>query len=458
MMNALLFAIALVQPTIPPVTPWQPPRPLVEKSQSGARVVVSPSHALPLVHVVATVQAGSDQDPPSQPGLASAVAMMLQEGGAGARTPPQLALAFADLGAELQVGVDASGVRLGLTVLSRNLDAALALLGDLLARPRFDASEWPRARAQRLAEIERRRDEPRAIADAVFARVVFGDHPYGHAAIGTAPSVRALEIDALKQFYAAHYGPRTVSFVLTGDVTPARATAAIDRALAGWQSSAAPSPVAAPAANGTRFVLVDRPGAPQSEVRIGHVGRARSTPDYPALKVLETVLGGSFTSRLVQNLREKHGYTYGVSSRFALWRAAGPFAVVSAVRTDVTSESLREIVAELGRIVKPLGDDELRKGRALVEQSLVETFSDGRLAATVLADLAVNDMPLDALTTVGPALGKLDLAGVTYVAAQLFHPNALTVVVVGDRKVIEPKLKTIAPTIEYRDVDGNPLP
>src|SRR5581483_2991043 len=283
---------------------WQAPAPLSRVTASGARVVLVPDHKLPLAHLMVTVQAGAELDPPDKPGLAVATANFLVDGGAGARSGRELAEAFEELGGELKIECDETGLRLSTPMLARNLDRALALVADLVARPRFDAAEWPSARDRQLAEIVRRRDEPRDAADTVFQRVLYGAHPYAHDELGTRAAVEKLTADDVRAFYAAHYGPRTTQVLLVGDAQLDDVAARLDAALAGWKSSAAPAPPPPDAApSGARFVLVDRPGAPQSEVRVGHVGIARATPDYAAACLVEMILGGSFTSRLVQNLR-----------------------------------------------------------------------------------------------------------------------------------------------------------
>jgi zinc protease len=353
-------------------------------------------------------------------------------------------------------------MQLELTVLARHVERALALLGDLVARPRFDTDEWPRAQARRIAEIRRHRDDPPRVADDVFNRVLYGDHPYAHPALGTVESVAALSIDDVRRFYATHYGPRTVTFVIVGDATLASALPVVEHALGDWKSAALPPPVPPqpqPPAAGTRLVVVDRPGAPQSELRVGHLGRDRKTPDFAAIQLLQTVLGGAFTSRLNQNLREKHGYTYGARAHFDLERAPGPFAAEAAVRTDATAPALKETVAELAAIRAPLSRDEALKGRALVLSAIVEAFGDGAATAAALADLTTHKLPLDSWSRLPDALAALDAPALTQAAARLFEPERLTVVIVGDRKAIEPELRALpfVKHIEYRDVDGRPV-
>jgi zinc protease len=454
------FADPLPRPTIAKATPWRAPVPSLSTTPDGLSVAVVSRRALPLVHVTVVVGAGSGLDPANSPGLAAAVATMLQDGGAGSRDAPSLASAIEELGSELQVLCDRDGVRLSMTVLSDRLDRALALLGDLVARPRFDENEWIRVRARRVAEIVRASDEPRAIADQVFDRVVLGDHPYAHAVIGAQKPVELISVGDLKNFYAAHYGPRTTRVILVGDVDEKGAAERVAPAFANWKSSAAPSVNLKPAIAGKklRLVLVDRPGAPQSEVRVGRLGVSRLSPDFPALSLLQMVLGGSFTSRLVQNLREKHGYTYGVRARFLLWRAPGPFVVSTAVRTDVTGPSLTEILAELKGIRTALPAAEADKGRALVASAIVDTFGDGARAAQLLGELSLGGMPFEVIARLPEDLAKLAIPSLTTAASRLFA-EPLAIVVVGDRKVVEPQLRAlpIGKSLEIRDAEGNPV-
>ena len=431
------------QPPMPAAAPWKAPVPTTTVTPAGSRLVVLPQHQLPMVHVLVTIPAGSALDPPNRPGLAAAVAGMLQDGGAGKRSAPEVAQALADLGTEIEEHVDTDQVQLSLTVLSRNLDRSIALLDDLLTQPRFDAADWKRAQARRIDEIHRRLDEPEHLADDQFNRVLYGDHPYAHPFLGTIESVRALTVDELRAFWSKYYACRNLSFIFVGDTDEASVRKQFPSCHDQARAATWPAPPPPPVAHGARVVLVDRPGAPQSQLRVGHLGAARGTADFAALSVIETVLGGSFTSRLNLNLREKHGYTYGARASFDFRTVTGPFVASAGVRTDATAAALKEMVAEIAGMRAPLSPDELQKGRRLVMNGIVEAFGDGNEATAYVADLVAHRLSLDAWSLLPGQLTTLDVAAVGRAAARYLRPDDLTILVVGDRKAIEPSLRLL---------------
>ncbi len=450
-------ATAMPQPKIESQTRWRPMAAVSQRTANGLRVAVLRQTDLPIVHLVGLVTAGSDCDPEDKPGLANAVAEMLEEGGAASYTRSTLTEALADLGGDLDVEVDQNGVRLTLSTTARHFDRALELMAALMTRPRFEGEEWTREREALISELLKERAEPERIADEVFDRVIFGDgHPYAHSPDGTEAGLRAINVADLRAFYSTHYGPRTTTLLLVGDA-PRDAALRVERAFADWKSNAVPAaPPRAATPGAARLVIVDRPGATQSELRIGHVGVASSTSDYAALQLLKTVLGGSFTSRLNQNLRERHGYTYGAHARFKLFRAPGSFDASAAVRTDVTAPAVREILSELEGILKGPTREELRKGRSLLIDQLVETFGHGLLSAQFLGKLLLADLPVDHWQKALDDLDALDVAKTTLSAQRLFFPDRLVIVVVGDRKKIEKSLRALpmVKTVEFRDANG----
>ncbi|MBK7858914.1 MAG: insulinase family protein [Archangiaceae bacterium] len=447
------------QPKPSPAAKWRAPVPDEAKTASGIRVAVVPRADLPLVNLTVVIQAGSELDPPAQPGLAAAVSLLMEEGGAGALSGPELLAAIDALGGELEVRTTRSFTTLSLSVLAKHAERALSLLADMVARPRLDAAAWPRVKAHRLAEILERRAEPRFAADDLFTSVLLAGSPYAHAPLGTATSLEAMTAEQLKAFWSERYGPKTVAVFADGQTTAALLAKQAEAAFKGFSGAAATPKLAAPPVARARWLLVDRPGAPQTTVRLGHLGLARGAAEYGAAIVANTVLGGSFTSRLVQNLREAHGYTYGAFSQLASVRSGGLFVVRTEVRSDVTGPALAELLKELNGIVTPLSDAEASKGRALVTSDFVEALGSGS-AGHYYGELLGLDVPTDALARLTDQLEAAQGEALAQVQKRVFRPGELVVVLVGDRKAIEPQLKGVAGALalEHVDLDGNPVP
>jgi predicted Zn-dependent peptidase len=317
-------------PALGPVVPLTLPEIQKSKLTNGLRVWIVEVHEVPLVQVNLVIHAGSGDDDQGEFGLASLTAAMLDEG-AGALSALEIADAAEFLGAELSTtsSFDASAVRLN--VPARRLEEALPIMADVALKPTFAADELDRLREERLTALIQARDDPAAVAGPAFARVVYGaEHRYGTGATGTTATLTAFTSEQLRAFHAAMYRPSNATLIVAGDVTVAAVLPLLERAFGAWTAAgaAAKTPVpAAPQLAALQVTIVDMPGAEQSQIRIGWVGPARSTPDYFALQVLNTVLGGSFTSRLNQNLREQHGYTYGASSLHASVPAVLPAGV-----------------------------------------------------------------------------------------------------------------------------------
>jgi predicted Zn-dependent peptidase len=428
-----------------------PPRlvlPAVQRRElaNGLRVLLLEAHDVPLVQVNLVVHAGSADDPAGRFGLASFTAGMLDEG-AGTRSALEIADAVEFLGAELTTSssFDASAVRLN--VPARQLEQALPIMADVALRPTFPGAELERLRQERLTALIQTRDDPAAVAPPAFARVVYGGtHRYGTAAIGTTATLEAATADELRAFHAANYRPRNATLLVVGDTTPTAVLPLLERTFGAWRGGdavARPSLPAAPQPATREVTIVDMPGAEQSQIRIGAVGVARSTPDYFALQVLNTVLGGSFTSRLNQNLREEHGYAYGARSQFDMRRSPGPFTAAAGVQTDKTAESLTEFFNELRAIGEPIGADELAKAKNYLALGFPGDFETlGDLAAR-LEELVVYGLPDDYYADYTTKIGAVTAADVQRAAAEYIRPDRLAVVVVGDRRQIEGPIREL---------------
>jgi zinc protease len=271
-------------------------------------------------------------------------------------------------------------------------------------------------------------------------------HRYGTASIGTAASLRGFTRVDLASFHAATYRPQNATLVVTGDVTVGNVVPMLESTLGDWKANAGAASTRLTDARqltARRLYLIDKPGAAQSQIRIGGIGVPRSTPDYFALRVLNTILGGAFTSRLNQNLREQHGYAYGASSAFDMRHSAGPFFAAAAVQTDKTSDALKEFFNELTRIHEPVGADEIEKAKNYLSLLLPRNFETTRATANALSQIAVYDLPQDFYATSARRIRAVTVADVKRVADKYIHPDKFAVVIVGDRKVIEPGVRAL---------------
>lgn len=431
------------EPGPPPVLVF----PRIQKSvlSNGLPVLFVERHDVPVVVVEILVRTGAVADPAGRAGLASFTADMLVEG-AGARNALELADAIDHLGAELVTQTDWDDTTVRLYVPVARLAAALELLADVVLRPKLPAEELERLRKLGLTELLHGRDQPRVLASAAYQRALFGNaHRFGIGIDGTLDTVRNTTLDDVRSFYRRHFVPRNTVAIVVGDVTLREIVPELEKALGSWSGSpvAGASLARVPQVREREIVLVDKPGAPQSELRCVRLGLARSTPDYHAVEVMNTILGGAFTSRLNLNLREEHGYTYGAGSFFAMRREPGPFIAASAVQTEVTAQALVEMLKELGRIREPVSPEELERAKRYLALGYPTRFQTTRQVANQLGELVVYELPEDFFTTYVHRIQAVTAEDVLRVARAHVDPDRTLVVVVGDRARVEPGLRAL---------------
>lgn len=402
---------------------------------------------LPIVAVTLVIPAGESGLDDARAGHAELTADAL-EGGTRRRSGTELAEALEGIGAALgaSAGWDATTVTLG--CLADRLEDALALLGEVVLAPAFPEDETARVRDQQLARIRQREKDPGGLASDRAAELIHAPGtPYGRPVGGTAASIARFGVGDAAAVAAERYRPAGGGLVVAGDVEPKAAERLARAALDGWSGKA---PDGRDFAVGARFAgatvhVIDRPGSVQAEIRVGHPGVSLKHPDHDALTVMNTILGGAFTSRLNLNLRERHGFTYGVRSRFSFRRSAGPFTVSTAVGTEVTASAVREILAEVHRMAAggPTADEveAARDYIAGVFPLRVETSA--QIAARV-AELIVYDLPDDYHGTYRERIRAVTPDQAAAAARAHLHPERATVVVVGAADAIAPALEALA--------------
>lgn len=439
------------------------PRPAVTRRTlaNGLEVWVVSRTDLPMVNASLVIRAGAANDG-ADFGIASVVAGLLDEGST-TRSGPAFARAVDQLGIQLFAGAGTDRTTVTLVTLTSTADTAFALLGELVTQPAFSAEEVERDRRLRLTALRARQDQPTVVATRVFQALVYGeDAPYGHPEDGTVATIGALTREESLAFYRTWYRPGNAALIVVGDVSTERALALATAALGSWEGGAAPADPApaAPAPRPATIYLVDKPKAAQSEIRIGSVGASRTSPDYYALFVLNTILGGQFSSRINLNIREDKGYTYGARSAFTFLRGPGPFMASGGVMTARTDSSVVEFMRELGDITgsRPPTAEELRFASGMLVRSYPRRLETNAGVAGELADLAFFGLPPAEMVEWQQKIAAVTLADVNRVARAYVQPQHFTTVAVGDLAVIKPGLEALGygPVVVV-DAEGAPV-
>lgn len=414
---------------------------------NGLPVLMARTDGFPVVTVGLILPAAGVHEPPERAGLASLVAALL-ESGTERRTAAEIAEAFEGLGVQFGVGTGWDATQAEMTSLASRSAAGIDLLAELVRTPAFPGVEVDRVRKEHIAEILQRRAEPRGLANEAAARYIFSpSSPFSRPLGGTATTLEGLTHEDIAAFHGARYTPFGAVIVIAGNVEPEEARDLAARAFGDWAGPASETPVVPvePASTTRRVVLVDRPGSVQSEIRVGQVGVPRSTPDYFPLVVMNTILGGAFTSRLNMNLREKQGFTYGVSSGFAMRRHAGPFLISTAVQTEVTAPALTEILREVEGVREaPVTPEELEDARNYLAGVFPLRLQTTEGVASRLAELALFDLPPDYFDDYRDRILAVDVEAVHRVAQERIRPAELSIVIAGDAATIRGPVEALS--------------
>jgi zinc protease len=439
--------------------PLQLATPVSARLANGLTLILSERRGLPIVAANLVLRTGSDANPLDKPGMANFVAAMLDEGTAR-RNALQIADDVSRLGASLGTSSSMDATTISARSLTNHFPATLEILSDVVLNPSFPSEEIERQRASRLAGLIQQRDNPSQVAAQVMAAVLYGPkHPYGYIEVGNEVSVKAMTRDDMVAFWKQNFVPNNAALVVAGDISMDELRALAEKSFGAWAAGSPVQPaLGAPTTTAARVVLVDKPGSPQTQVRVASIGAPRSSPDFRPLQVMNLALGGLFSSRINMNLREQHGYTYGASSQFAFRRAAGPFQVASGIRTDVTGPAVTEIFKEVrGMVDRPVADDELRKAKDSLSNSLPGAFESSANAVSNFSNVFIYDLGLDHYTRYAEQVNAVTPEQTLAVAKKYLNTGTMVVVAVGDKSKIEPQLKKLnLGAIETRDTEGRP--
>jgi zinc protease len=414
--------------------------------KNGLKVMLVQYHQLPIVQFNLVLPTGTIADPAEKAGTANLTVRMLDEG-TEQRTALQIADALDFIGAHLSASTSYDGSFVTLEALKEHVASALDIFSDVLLHPAFPQKEFDRVKKEVLTSLIQQKDQPFMIANKVFASRLYGDaHPYGRPSDGNEVSVSKITVEDLKAFYNTCFRPNDATLLAVGDVTLDALLPMLEQALGTWQSKSISSiPPSPPLPEGKAAVfVVDKPQAAQSQIRIGKIGLPRSTTDYFATVVMNTVLGGGFNSRLNWNLREQKGYTYGTGSQFQFRKDPGPFSTYGGFRTNVTDSSVIETLKEIKRLrSEDVSERDLTFAKDFLTRSVARAFETPGQIAAQLANLAIYGLPDNYFDTYVQNVEAVTTQDVRRVAEKYLEPDNMLVVIVGDVAAIREGLEKL---------------
>lgn len=408
--------------------------------ENGLTVLSARHSDFPVVTLLLVTHAGAEHDERATAGLAQLTARAL-EAGTNSRSADRVAWDFELLGAQLDISVLWDCTLLSVTVPTDKAEAALALIAEIVTNPAFADSEIERLRVEQLSELEQRKAEPRSLASDMASRFIFAPGvPYARPILGTIPSVRHLNAEHVRAFYRQHWSAGGAALIAVGNLGHEDVEALAARHLHEWRThadAAAEFDVAA-TIDRSQVFIVDREGAVQSEIRVGHVGLARTTPDYFPLAIANGVLGGVFTSRLNMSLREKHGFTYGVRSGYGFRKQPGPFMIQTAVASDVTAKALHELLEETRKLVQDgASEEEVLSTREYLAGVMPLEMQTTDQMAHRITDIFVYGLADDYLPQHRAALLAVTRDEANRAAREHIKTGQFAITIVGDAKAIE---------------------
>ena len=428
---------------------------------NGLEVLLVKRGRLPLVSLNLILKTGAAANPLEKFGLSSMTAGLLNQG-TETRSASEISNELQKIGAQLGTGAGWDSASVSLLTLTKNFDHTLDIFTDVATNPVFPEPELETQCRRLIVALLQQKDNPNAVAANAYNALLYGkNHPYGNSLAGDEETIDKLSREDLQRFYQTFYRPNNAALIVVGDVEPEAILAKLENALTDWLPSEIPSVVLpkAPTREHAAIYLVDKPGSAQSVINIGQIGVERRTPDYFALQVMNSLLGGQFTSRLNMNLREDKGYTYGARTGFEYRLGAAPFAATTSVNSSVTREAIDEMLKELTEIrsSRPITESELEYNKQSLIRRYPANFETAGQISGQLAGLVVYDLPDSYFNDYAANIAGVTVADANRVAQKYLEPEKMAILVVGDRQTIEPKLREIK-NLELKFIDSEAQP
>jgi zinc protease len=398
---------------------------------------------LPIVYTEIIVFSGSRFDPSDKKGLGYLTSLLMDEG-AGEFDALQLSEEFEKLGSVFSISTDHDTTILSILSLTENFERSLELVSKIVLKPRFDEKDFRREKKKILDRILQLKDEPSFIASSAFERRIFGEQYYGFPEIGFAESVARISNNDIKDIFARTFTSSNAKIVAVGNLTETEIVKLFDKYFNEWTSSSDNYQYfETPGRKKTSYYFIHKADSTQSEIRVGHISKKRNADDFIPTRIMNTILGGQFSSRINSNLREKRGFTYGANSSFSYYKEAGLFEISTAVNIENTGEAITEILKELNGIRDHITDEEINFAKSYLIKQFPSRFETLNQIAKNLESLLIHSLPTSELLNYTNKVKSAANEEVRASAINNVLPDELVVVAVGDRKNIFQQLKQI---------------
>ncbi|MGK9476548.1 M16 family metallopeptidase [Melioribacter sp. OK-6-Me] len=431
--------------------------PEIEKFNAGNNIIYySKKVKLPIVQLNIIIEVGSCLDPVDKKGLALLTSLLIDEG-AGKYDSFELNDEFEKLGTVLSINVNHDTFSFSMLSLSENFEKSFALLTEILNSPSLKAEDFEREKKKLKSKIIQLKKEPSYIANTAFDKIIFDGTYYAYPEIGYLETLENITIDDVKEYYQKYIQNNRLNLTVVGNVSKDNIVSLVNKNFSGRQELNNEQFIEPTLAQKTKIYIVDKKEAPQTELRIGHIGSKRNEETYYSIKLMNTILGGDFSSRINLNLREKKGFTYGAGSVYNYHKNAGFFEVFTAVNTENTGESIYEIIKEINGIKDKIEEDEINFAKSYHTKKFPSLFETYTQLAKNITPLIIHKLDTNYYQNYIEKINSVKDEEILNAAKQYLHPNNLVIVAVGDRNKIYDQIKGFGAEILIIDETGNVL-
>lgn len=437
--------------------------PKIQRSvlSNGLKLMLVEQSELPIVQMQFVFQTGATYDPIDKPGVFNLM-MRMMDSGTKNRSFLEIADEFAFLGSRFSASTNYDGSFISITSLKKHLAKTLEITTDILQNSTFPEGEFTRIQNEILTGLTQQKDRAEVIVGKVFSKVLYGNgHPYGNPVDGTEMSVKVISIDDVRTFFNNYIHPNNATLIVVGDVKMKELKSLLEKHFKHWKNGEfreENTPVVS-ASYVPGIYIVDKPKAPQSQIRVGGIGVQRNTPDYFALEVMNMILGGAFNSRINWNLREQKGYTYGARSSFSYRKEAGPFSAGGGFKSSVTDSCVLEILAEINKMRNTdVTVEELEFAKNSLVRGFPRTFETLGQIAGYLGSLALYNLPDEYYNSYIQNIEKVTIQDVRNVSQKYLQPDKMAVVIVGEVELNKSALEKLnLGKVNLLDTNGKQL-